>query len=317
MDASGSQSRIEPGSSTEIDVSVIVPFYNAESHLESCIEALLTQSYSRSRYEVILVDNNSTDRSAEIVRRHPRIRLLSEGSQGAYAARNRGVAAARSSLLAFTDADCMPHPEWLQRIVATLREPGVEIVLGGRSYVAGSPLLLMLEAYEAERAVQVFSRKWAELYFGYTNNMGTRRDVFEQYGPFLEVARGADTLFVRRVVRGRPPEVVRHVPDARVLHREMASEWKWLQKKFLYGRSFQQNLHQRGPSRNLTIPEKYSILAGALGRGPCSWQRAGCTVVLVEMGSLCFMAGRASAAMGHIPCLGRFLTTMGRRMGLE
>ena len=65
-----------------MDISVIVPFYNEEGYVEQCVQALLSQDYPKERYEVILVDNNSSDRSAEIVRRYPGIKLLSEGLQG-------------------------------------------------------------------------------------------------------------------------------------------------------------------------------------------------------------------------------------------
>src|SRR5947199_3998475 len=74
-----------------MDISVIVPFYNEEGYVEQCVQALLSQDYPKERYEVILVDNNSSDRSAEIVRRYPGIKLLSEGLQGDFAARNRGL----------------------------------------------------------------------------------------------------------------------------------------------------------------------------------------------------------------------------------
>ena len=107
-----------------IDISVVVPFYNAARYIEDCIKALLAQTYSSTRYEIIMVDNNSIDGSAELVRKYSSIRLLVEPKQGSYAARNRGVAAANGTIIAFTDADCVPAADWLEQIAASCARLG-------------------------------------------------------------------------------------------------------------------------------------------------------------------------------------------------
>src|SRR3990167_5093364 len=106
-----------------IDISVIVPFHNAEKHIEQCITALLSQSFPSSFYEIIMVDNNSTDNSIKVIMKYPQIKLLSEKKQGSYAARNRGVAESKGSVIAFTDSDCIPVPEWLGRNLSSPRLP--------------------------------------------------------------------------------------------------------------------------------------------------------------------------------------------------
>lgn len=115
---------------TEIDISVVVPFYNAEKYIEKCAEALLTQSYPTTRYEIIMVDNNSTDRSVDLIKKYPRIKLLSQQKQGSYAARNQGVAASKGTILAFTDADCVPSSDWLQKTRAALHTIGTKRASG-------------------------------------------------------------------------------------------------------------------------------------------------------------------------------------------
>lgn len=137
---------------TEIDISVVVPFYNAEKHIEECINSLLAQSYRRDRYEIIMIDNNSTDRSTAIVGRYPRINLLSEQKQGAYAARNRGIGASRGAIIVFTDADCVACSEWLQEIASAMGAPEIQLIQGGRLYGVKSPALSMLESYDSERS---------------------------------------------------------------------------------------------------------------------------------------------------------------------
>ncbi|MGH7827248.1 MAG: glycosyltransferase, partial [Candidatus Binatia bacterium] len=205
----------------EIDISVVVPFYNAERYIEQCVNALLAQNCPSMRYEIIMIDNNSTDSSAAIVRKYSRIRLFSELKQGAYAARNRGVAASKGTIIAFTDADCVPCREWLKEITAGMRWPGVSLILGGRQYAVESPALSILSTYESERADLIFSSKVREIYYGYTNNMAVRRDVFDCCGPFLEIMRGADSVFVHRVIASYSCDAARYVPTARIRHLEI------------------------------------------------------------------------------------------------
>src|SRR5215470_84996 len=194
-------------------VSVVVPFYNSEAHIERCITALLSQRHPADRYEVIFVDNGSPDASREIVQRYPRIQLLSESRRGSYAARNRGFAGSSGSIIAFTDADCAPAPDWLQAIMTVLGDPGIQIVLGSVSS-RRSGALALLDAYEDERGAYIFSATAPELYYGYTNNMAVRRAAFETVGPFREVARGGDVILVRRAVDVYAVDAVRYAPQA-------------------------------------------------------------------------------------------------------
>jgi glycosyltransferase involved in cell wall biosynthesis len=66
--------------------------------------------------EILMLDNNAPDASSKIVQRCADVRLLREATQGAYAARNRGVQAARGNVIAFTDPDCIPFPDWISRL---------------------------------------------------------------------------------------------------------------------------------------------------------------------------------------------------------
>ncbi len=205
------------------NVSVIVPFYNAEPYIEHCIRGLLAQELPAAEFEILMVDNNSTDRSAEIVARYPRIRLLHEPKQGAYAARNRALEHARGDLLAFTDPDCVPRPDWLSRLLAPLCDPRVQVVIGRSDPASRSPALALLAAWEHQRELYIFGSGDPLLYYGRTNNLATRRIALQAHGPFVEVLRGGDTIFVRRVADRSGCEAVRYMPDARVLHLEIDS----------------------------------------------------------------------------------------------
>lgn len=128
-------------------------------------------------------------------------------------------------------------PDWLDRISASLDSPSVGIIQGSRFYTTESRGLLLLEAYESERAFYTFSGKLKGLYYGYTNNMAVKRDVFDRCGPFLERARGSDVNFIRRCVDRYSCDIVRYSPDIRVRHMEIDSPGRFFRKLFIYGKS--------------------------------------------------------------------------------
>jgi GT2 family glycosyltransferase len=97
-------------------VSVIVCAYNAERTLDPCLASLAKLSYPN--YEVIVVNDGSTDRTLEIAQRHNYVRLINQENKGLSVARNVGIAAASGEIIAFTDSDCVADPDWLTYLVA-------------------------------------------------------------------------------------------------------------------------------------------------------------------------------------------------------
>lgn len=98
-----------------VRISIIIPAYNEERYLPACLDAIARQT--ERPYEVIVVDNNSSDRTAEVAQRYPFVKLLHESQQGVVYTRNHGLNAAKGQLLARIDADTILPPDW----VATLR----------------------------------------------------------------------------------------------------------------------------------------------------------------------------------------------------
>jgi len=110
-------------------ISVIVPAYQAENTIEECLTSLLNIEYPKERLEVIVVDNNSTDSTKDIIAKFDVIYLFEE-KKNAYAARNRGIEEARYDLVAFTDSDCIVSGDWLAKIVKYFEDDEVGIVGG-------------------------------------------------------------------------------------------------------------------------------------------------------------------------------------------
>ena len=97
--------------------SVIIPAYNAEKSIESCLTALHNQTGLEKRPEIIVVDDGSTDDTSLIVKKHEGVVLIQQKNAGPGAARNAGVQAARGRFLLFTDSDCTPAQNWVAEMI--------------------------------------------------------------------------------------------------------------------------------------------------------------------------------------------------------
>lgn len=237
-----------------IEISVVVPFYNERAFVGRCCEALIGQKYPRERYEVLMVDNVSSDGSADIVRSFEGVQLLTEPEKGSYAARNRGISHARGKIVAFTDGDCVPRPDWLSRIASALDDPEVQIVMGDRQFASGEGLMGMLAGYESRMAACTFAASRPERYYAYTNNMAFRKTVFDRIGDFDRVRRGGDNLLLRRALAALGGcAIVRYDSEVVVRHLEVASVSDYLEKKATYGQV-------RAANQNRGMPEPLALL---------------------------------------------------------
>jgi glycosyltransferase involved in cell wall biosynthesis len=279
-----------------MDFSVIVPCFNNEAYLARCLHALCTQTWPGDRYEVILVDNNSTDRSVEIARGFPGVTVLTEEIQGSYAARNRAVREARGETLVFTDADCVVCPAWLAEMAAALADPGTGLVLGGRRHARESFALSMAADYDAQKVEYICAQRDKRLYYGYTNNMAVRREVFDRCGPFMQVARGSDTVFVSRVVETDGAESVRYAHKAWLRHLEIVRLSDWYRKMGIYGRS-SGRYRAWSHTRPLGFKQRLEVLRRTIARNHYSWPRGLSLVALLAVGVVPFEVGRMLQSM--------------------
>lgn len=115
-----------------LKVSVVIPAYNEESHLRLCLEAIAHQT--AKPFEVIVVDNNSTDATAAIARSFPFVTLLSEKRQGVMYARDCGFDAARGEIIGRLDADSIVAPNWVETIQQVFQDESIHAATGTVRY---------------------------------------------------------------------------------------------------------------------------------------------------------------------------------------
>ncbi len=108
-------------------ISIIVPARNAQKYIGPCLESLLAQDYPKDRFEIIVLDNGSLDKTMEIVKSYP-VRLLIKTDGNVSALRNWGAQRAQGEIYAFIDADCMAPAGWLRQARALLEPDHVGAV---------------------------------------------------------------------------------------------------------------------------------------------------------------------------------------------
>lgn len=239
-------------------VSVIVPFFDSERTLAACVESLLVQEDVGGSYEILLVDNGSTDASAEIARQSPGVRLLEEPTRGAYAARNTGLRHATAPVLAFTDADCVVDRDWLAAVLDGFGDPRTAVLLGHCRYPDdASRWLHLLGTYENAKTRYVIDRCEPAHHFAYCNNMAVRASVFDELGPFLEWQRAADSELVHRLAARRPDLTLTFHPAMRVTHLEFVRGRNRARRLRLY-----QTTNAQIPTfRELSLRQRLGVLA--------------------------------------------------------
>lgn len=116
----------------EPKITVIIPVYNGEETLTSCLNSVLNQTYKN--YEIIVVDNNSTDKTKEIilelVKKSKKIFYVFESKKGRGAARNKGISVSKGEIIVNTDCDCIVPTDWLEELTNPIRREDEKAVQG-------------------------------------------------------------------------------------------------------------------------------------------------------------------------------------------
>lgn len=194
-------------------VSIIVPVKNEELRLSKLLEVLCALEYPRDRYEVIVADNGSSDRTVEIAHLFPGVVVCVQPTGGSYAARNAGIRVSQGEIIAFTDSDCTPESGWLRAGVARLGA-GADLVAGAIRFDLSRSSI----DHRFDRKFFLQQERWvAEKKAGATANLFVRRAVIERVGGFSEeLTSGGDFAFCKKTTAAgfelvfEPTAVVAH-----------------------------------------------------------------------------------------------------------
>jgi GT2 family glycosyltransferase len=215
----------------ENSVSVIVPVYNGSRLLPGCLSAL--QQQTRRPDEIIVVDDGSTDDTFAVAGRLG-VTVLSQPNAGPAAARNLGARVARGRLLLFTDADCVPASDWVERMVAPFTDPG----LAGAKGEYRTRQQELVARFVQQEYQDRYDRMAGLAYIDFvdTYSAAYRRDIFLALGGFdvtFPTASVEDQEFSFRMARQGYRLV--YVAGALVYHRHDRTLGEYIRRKFWIG----------------------------------------------------------------------------------
>ncbi|WP_026340406.1 glycosyltransferase family 2 protein [Thioalkalivibrio thiocyanoxidans] len=208
--------------SSRLVCSVIVPVYNHWGLVPGLLDCLQAQTFPQESFEVLLVDNGSTD--YEPPESLPdNVRILNCETPGSYAARNIGIEAAAGDWLAFTDADCRPDPRWLEAMFGQAQQEGQRALLAGAvEMYTDSACPNAYEIYDLIRGIP--QAHYVRRGYAATANLLVHRSVMAMLGGFDSTRySGGDAAFCRRACASSYS--IQFVSDAVVRHPARES-WK-------------------------------------------------------------------------------------------
>jgi glycosyltransferase involved in cell wall biosynthesis len=211
-------------------ISVIIPTFNSVKELTKCLESLKTQTISNENYEVIVVDDGSTDDTKNVVAKYP-IKYFYQQNRGPAAARNQGVSNAQGEIVLFTDADCEPQPNWIEEMIKPMEDPQIVGVKGAYK-THQKELVPRLVQIEYEHRYERM-KKFKYIDFIDTYSAGYRKGIFLKYKGFDErypKASVEDQEFSFRLSKDGHKMVFN--PNAVVFHKHSAGLIDYLKKKY-------------------------------------------------------------------------------------
>jgi glycosyltransferase involved in cell wall biosynthesis len=159
-----------------LKVSIVIPAYNEHNHIARCLDAISKQDVMP--YEVIVVDNKSTDNTAEIARSFPSVRVIEEKRQGVVYARDTGFNAANGDIIGRIDGDTLLPSDWVKKLSEIFKDEQVQAVSGGLHFydIAHSDIVDRVDAYWRNWMANKMKR--SERIFLYGSNMAIRRSAW-------------------------------------------------------------------------------------------------------------------------------------------
>ncbi len=234
--------------------SLIIPAYNAEKTIVSCLESTLDQSLSLDEYEVFVVDDGSTDKTCEIVKKYP-IRLIQQRNHGPAEARNRGAKEAKGEILIFTDSDCELDFNFLEKIIPSVVKYPKIVGVQGSYKTKQKEFMAQFGQVEIETRYKKMKKNKYIDFIG-TYAAAYKKNVFQLNGGFdtgFPVASGEDTEFSYKLHQNGHKMVLE--PEAFVYHQHPTQLKHYLRTKFYRG-YWRIRLYKKHPKK--TIRDSYT-----------------------------------------------------------
>jgi glycosyltransferase involved in cell wall biosynthesis len=231
-----------------IDVSVVIPAYQAEATIAHCLDGVRSQRYPSDRCEIIVVDDGSRDATGSIARRYAGVRVITRKNGGAAAARNCGWREATGTWIAFLDSDCVPSRGWLSALLEVVTTPDE----AGPALGAAGKTLGLDSGSEAARFADLIGSLDAERYLSHPRwpfapscNLMYRRDALVACDGFDERFVTYEACDLHTRLREYDPGRFTYVSRAVVWHRHRSSWKAYWKQQVAYGAGYAQFARRR------------------------------------------------------------------------
>jgi len=215
-----------------LEVSVTIPVYNSERTLKQCLNSVLNQTYSN--YEIILIDNNSTDNTKQIIKefqeKNKKIKYVFEHHRTRGAARNAGVRAAKGEIIVMTDADCIVPKNWIKEISKPIIYKNEIVVIGPEKDIIKNYWTKNIQ----KRSLEFFEKNRDKNYIRHldTKNFSIKSSIMKKlmFDSNLKTLEDFDLyLRLKRITK------IRFLPTLKVEHHHSSSFKKFVKNNFERG----------------------------------------------------------------------------------
>jgi glycosyltransferase involved in cell wall biosynthesis len=314
-----------PSINVGLAISVIVPAYNAAHTLGACLDALQHQTAPAPSYEIIVVDDGSTDETGTVAEAAG-VQLLRQVHRGPAAARNLGVSAARGGIIMFTDADCAPAPDWVEQMHRSMSGAGVSGAKGAYRTRQREIIARLAQIEFEERYALLEKQPYIDFFDAHA--LALDKAAFDASGgfdPFFPVPNNEDVDLAYRFSEKGYRVVFNR---AAVVYHRHASSWRKYARTKLWRGYWRMQVYRRYPRKAAadsytpqTLKLQILLLYGGLPMVPLAlrWPVFGWAGLLLVVSFLLSMLPLWSLAWrrdrGAAPFMPLFLSVRGLAIG--
>lgn len=215
-------------------VTILIPIKNVAKYVKECLDALLNQDYPADKYEIWLLDNNSTDGTLEIVANYPKdkVKVIQSGIDSPPIKYNRILPQVKSEIIGLVDGDANVDKEWLKKTVEQLEDPKVAGATGVILTANKNKLIPRIIGYELQDRYEKMPR---EIKRAATMHIVYRKKVLEEVGGFNEKLKTGYDAEIGHRINNAGYKII-FVPEAKVWHNHRETLSAFFKQQYEYGK---------------------------------------------------------------------------------
>lgn len=223
-----------------MDISIVIPTYNRKDRLKLCLESLFQQNYLQDNFEIIIVDDGSTDGTAQMLKalsnNYSNLRYFSQPHKGPAAARNLGIKEARAEIIGFTDNDCILKSDWVRKMMEAHRLEGDVFAIGGLTTINPHSIKALVSQFLSDGAIKADINGKNEIIFFPTCNVSLKKSRLngERFNELFLLPAGEDLEFFWRLYKKGFRFIDRQ--DVEIFHNCHPDFMSFLKQAYMYGR---------------------------------------------------------------------------------